>query len=564
MSRVSGSARARGLPVVCAALLLSAASSSAEETIFDPENPDSAAAGASEPSGEETIFDPENPVVVETPGAPVVVDPAVFTGTYSLAGAMDFLRDSEGEGVYELRNRVGMRGRIPIAPKTAVTLEADFRHLVIVPRSGEHNAFLPGDFDDVDDAYAPWRAQLGDAFISTRFGRLLVRVGQQRVVWGRTDLARPLDILNPADFTDGPGSAMGADFTALGATTPILMAKASYVGELATTEFVLVPFFEPHRFSLLSGDFAVARPGNELAARNPAISGLQRFDPALYDVIEPALIGTEVPDEVASNASAGLRVTTHAAGVDLGAGYFFGWDRIPVITLDPDLQEILGIITNDERFLADFDTVGLFTRHPELGRLQAAVSERAQGGAEVLAARYKRWHVLGADMATYLGPIGVRADVAWTPERTFVGENFQSTRRASSNAALGLSYEGDEGEVALLIEAFWLHVFSREGDGREQRPLIFGRDFPGLSFGARIDLEILAGVPVVVQAGGIVFLARYDYILSPQVLWRLDGDTRVFLGAQIYEDPPGEDKRLTLGGLFDTNDQAFLGIQQGF
>ena len=516
-------------------------------------------------AAEESIFDPENPDAgSETPAAQVDLDPATFAGSYVLAGAMDILRDSDGEAVYELRNRVNLRARTPLSPETSIVLEADFRHLLLVPKSGDHNGFLPGDFDDVDEAYAPWRASLGDAFVSTRFGKLLLRVGQQRVVWGRTDLARPLDVLNPADFTDGPGAAMGADFASLGTTSPILMAKADYVGEFATTQFVLVPFFSPHRFSLLSGDFAVARPGSPLAAQNPALAALHRLDPALYDVIEPALIGTEVPDEVASNASAGARVTSHLSGVDVGASYFFGWDRVPVIVLDSELQEVLGIISNDERFLLDFDTIGLFTRHPELARLQASVSSKAQAGQEVLAARYKRWHVLGLDAATYLGPIGVRADLAWTPARTFVTGQFQSNRRASTNAALGLSYEGGEGEVALLLEGFWLHVFERPDDGREERPLIFGRDFPGVSFGVRVDLEPLANVPLVIQAGGIVFLARYDYVLSPQLVWRFDGDTRAFVGAQIYEDPPGRDKRLTIGGLFDTNDQAFLGIEQGF
>ena len=520
---------------------------------------------ASPALAEESIFDPENPALPAEVAAPAaVVDPATFTGSYALAGAVDLVRDAQGEAVYELRNRLNLRGRVPLSPRTSVVLEADFRHLLLVPKSGDPNSFLPGDFDDVDPVYAAWRAELGDAYVSTRFGRLLVRVGQQRVVWGRTDLARPLDVLNPADFTDGPGAAMGADFAALGATRPIFMAKADYVGELATAQFVLVPFFSPHRFSLLSGDFAVARPGNALAARNPALAGLQRLDPSLYDVVEPALVGTEIPDETPSNASAGLRLTTHTAGFDLGVGYFYGWDRVPEVVLDPDLQEVLGIIANDEVFLDDFDTIGLFTRHPELGRLQAAVSQRAEAGEEVLAARYQRWHVLGLDAATYLGPIGVRADVAWTPERTFVTEPLRSNRRASTNAALGLSYEGDEGEVAVLLEGFWLHVFSRPSDGPDERPLVFGHDFPGLSFGLRVDLEVLWGVPLVVQAGGIVFLARYDYVLAPQLVWRIDTDTRMFVGAQIYEDPPGRDKRLTVGGLFDTNDQVFLGIEQGF
>jgi hypothetical protein len=534
--------KAEALTATVLALVL-ALPAAAEESIFDEENTD---------------FDGKS-VEVAPP-----LDPATVSGSYTLAGSADTSRDVPGEAVYELRNRLDLRSWTPLSETTSVVLQARFLHLLLVPLSEENSDTLPGNFDDVDSPYAPWRAELGDAFLSSRFGNLLLRVGQQRVVWGRTDVARPLDLINPGDFRDPAGDMMGAEFSAGSTTLPIFMAKAEYVGSLGTAQAVLIPFFVPHRFALVSGDFAVASPANPLAAMNPVFGGLSQLDKGLYDSLEKATIGTEVPDETPENASGGIRLTSTAARFDLGLSYLFAWDRTPSLTLDPDLAKVLSIIASDEAFVTDFDAVGLFTRHPEVAGLQAAVSERARAGQEVFSIRYERWHVLGADMQTYLGPVGLRADLAWTPGRNFITPDFQSLRRSSLNTALGLSYEAGEGELALLAEGFWLHTFRKDGDTVRELPLVFGRDFTGLTLGLRLDLELLYDVPFVVQAGGTVFLKRLDFVFAPQLTWRVAQSVRIFAGAQFYQAPPKSREGLTIGDLFDTTDQVFVGFQQSF
>ena len=239
------------------------------------------------------------------------------------------------------------------------------------------------------------------------------------------------------------------------------------------------------------------------------------------------------------------------------------WDRTPSVTLDPDLQTVLGVIVNDPLFLQDLDAVGLFTRNPEVAQLQGQVSERAQAGQKVFDIHYERWHVVGVDAQTYLGPLGVRADVAWTPARHFVTANFQTLRRASIHGALGLSYEAGEGELTLLAEGFWLHAFAQDDDTAAQRPLLFGHDFTGLTFGVRADLDPGFGIPLVLQAGGTLFLKQLDYVVAPQLTWRVTESTRLFAGGQFFV-APSDAEGLTLGALFDTTDQVFLGLQQSF
>ena len=78
----------------------------------------------------------------------------------------------------------------------------------------------------------------------------------------------------------------GADFSALGATTPILMAKASYVGELATTEFVLGGGIDADGSVLIGGvNAAVNRDtGEQVGETFTLVEGeLQRMEGAELD-----------------------------------------------------------------------------------------------------------------------------------------------------------------------------------------------------------------------------------------------------------------------------------------
>lgn len=551
----------RGAALLCALGLLLPGAARAQESIFDPENPD---APAPEPSGQESISDPENPDAAQASPAPAPpaasLGGAYLQGRWSLRLGMDTQLDRDGEAAYEVHQQAWLRARVPLGPQSSAVVEGLLRHqwLALWTRQGRDT--LPGPWDDVDDQVGLYHVELRDAYLSTRLGEgTLLRVGQQRVVWGRTDLIRPADVLNPLDLRGGPGSG-----GALQPTAPTLMAKLDYIGEHSALQLVLLPFFAPHRFGLLGGDFALARRGAPIWSGLPGLDLLTRLDPSLYEPLEAALVGTRLPDQTPENASGGARVTTQVGGVDVGLGYLLGWDRTPVLKLDPALGELLELSLAPGGLL-DGGFSGQDLLRPENLRaleLLEEISQRRAQGQALLEASYRRWHVLELDLATYLGPLGLRADVAATPARTFLTQQGGSLRRPSTHAALGLSYEGDQGQVAVIVEGFWLHVFGPAAQARQIA--FFGQDLYGAAVALRLDAEPLWGIPVLWQVGGLVDLRGADTALSSELTWRLDGDTRVLGGVQLFTAALRRGDHLRLGTAYDQNDQVYLGLEQGF
>jgi hypothetical protein len=127
---------------------------------------------------------------------------------------------------------------------------------------------------------------------------------------------------------------------------------------------------------------------------------------------------------------------------------------------------------------------------------------------------------------------------------------------------VGLSYEGDQGQVAVIVEGFWLRVY---GDPQEAAQVaFFGRDLYGSAVALRLDAEPLWGIPVLWQVGGLVDLRGADTALSSELTWRLDGDTRLLGGAQVFTPALQKRHYLRLGTAYDQNDQVYIGLEQGF
>jgi hypothetical protein len=574
-----------------ASVTLLAAPVLAQETIVDPENPDVEFSepheDATEPvaapartlmaeggDSSETLFDPDNPDVGgpgPESGAGIsgsassggAARSGYVSGTYRLVLSADTVKESSLEDVYEIHNTLSLRVRENLGSESSAVLSARLAHGLLFENAESGRDLLPGPLDDAEHVRGLSSARLEDAYVSTRFDRLLLRVGQQRIVWGSSDIMRPSDVVGPLDLSSLSGS-MAGDMSGASTSAPILAVKADYVVTgIGAAQVVVVPFFEPHRVDPLSTDFSLARPESALASRNPIISLLsEAVDPSIYEVVESALVGTEIPEQTPENVSVGGRLSTTVAGVDFATGYLFGWDRVPVLAIDPALSELLTLFANEPGMLAGGDFLAAVAAHPEIIALQSEIAATASEGGKLLSASYERWHVFTADSTFYVGPVGVRVDAALTPARTFYTEALEAVRPPALNSAFGLSYEGDSGQIAIIGEGFWLHVF--DGDQRSQELLLFGNDYYGVSTALRVDLGHWDVVDLTIQLGGQLNLRDLDSVASAQAVYRFDGDTRVLAGASFFNRPMRAVDRLTFGDLYATNDSIFVGFEQGF
>lgn len=577
-----------------AVLWAPAAGAQPAEVICDPENPacqpaqpEPAAPGG---RGEETICDPENPACSSeapapepaapqgaAPPGPTLTEPdfgtsgvgqeVSFGGSWGSSLAVDTSRDGAEEDALELGTGLDAALEYDPSVQLGVVVRGQLRHWM-AGRAPEDEFFWGG---NAQGRRGDLEVRLGESYVTWRPGRFVVRAGHLITSWGSTDLTRPGQVINPRDQRNfgwvGPSASDGV--------LPQPAVEAGWSGAGWSITGLLVPFFTPDEVVLFGRDLALASSRSPLGSSFPVASFFeQAIDPSAWEQAQGLAWSPSYPDELLRSASLGGRATATAWNTDVGLGYFWGWDRTPWVEIDEDAAQLAQILLGDEEFFQDLDFLGLVGRNPEILELSERLSEKQQMGQELFVQEYLRRHTVVADLARYVGPIGVRADVAWSPAQNFTTEELGTIRRPSIFGALGLSYERVEGErqLGVTVEGFWLHPFgaeaamtrwfvdpARRGEPGED-PIIVGEGLYGVAGGLSWDVPWIG---TRLQAGGVYNISSRDLIARALVRRELGWGVHGTLGWIVYEGPPPSE-RLTLGGLYDPNDQVILGLDGAF
>ncbi|MFW5968145.1 MAG: hypothetical protein ACOCV2_11535, partial [Persicimonas sp.] len=422
------------------------------------------------------------------------------------------------------------------------------------------------------DPRATYRARLDEAYLSYRTGDWAFRGGNLKTRWGSTDIVRPGDVVNPRDFVRFDGSATGADLL-----LPQLTGEAQYGGDDWSVTAILVPFFVEDEAAVFGRDFAAAGPFGPLVGDQfPIFDALeQAVHPSRYDDVQPLFRASRVPEEKPENASAGLRGTVTKWNTDFGLGYFFGWDRTPWLHVDEDVQRLAALAVEDGRVLSDLDLEGFFERNAEAEQAWVRAGQKATEGEQLVYGEYRRQHNVVVDLARYIGPIGVRADAAFAAQRTLFTTDLEPVRRPTLTGALGLSWErirSEDDAIALSLEGFWMHPFSAssgltralipedERGPREADLMLVGDGMYGLAGAARATLPW----DLQLQTGAIATLSNGDVIASASLSRRWESWLNTGVGLSIFEGPDPDEGDLSLGGLYDHNDQVTLEVSGVF
>lgn len=433
-----------------ASVLCSAAT--AEELIFDPENPaiDEKSGESDDSSDTESIVDPENAGFDEpaddqyekpAPTPSVDAPTAVFLGTYSTESRLD-THFSNHELIFEQHNQLNLRVELDEGSQFRAVVEGQFEHWW---------GFEKG----ASDGVAAHDAQLRDGYVVYRDGPWTLAAGNQIISWGATDIFRPGDVINPIDATD-------LSFSGRLERVHQLTLDATYATSTFSVQGVFVPFFRPNRLWVYGRDTAIFGRGSSPQS-DALIQVLDRvIDPSRIEDVQPLLLSTSEPDEGPQSFSGGVRATWTVANADIGMSYFFGWDRTPAVQLDEDARDVLTALAEDETVLDDFDILGFLGRNSDVAPAFQNLQDKAARSETLFEASYRRQHTLAVDFTRLFGPIGVRADVAMQSARTFPTSDFSTVRRPALSGALGLSYERlvDESDALVLsLEGLVIHAF---------------------------------------------------------------------------------------------------------
>jgi hypothetical protein len=370
-------------------------------------------------------------------------------------------------------------------------------------------------------------SQLYEAYVAFYGRNVDVRLGQQRLAWGRADFISPNDVLNARDGRD-PLLAETEQ-----RVRPTLMARADVDLGFGSLQAVFEPAYVPDRFDMYGSNWAAVQPSAPASWRGMVGLLRQSADPTLRPALQSLLQGTSLPQSNLTQPILGARFSWSAGGIDFSHYYQFGFDG-PLAQLDPDLAQTLANI--------DFSRAGLSGFAPVL----RAIDE----GRSPLRVHYVRRHHVGFDASTIIGKFALRFDAAFQTRRVFFRYDLQGTTSPSLQAVLSIEYQTGEPDKGVEIELLYMRVF----DPGPEPLLFYERD----SVGATLLAQYALSGPIGVELRALCGLQPWTIMVQP-ALFLHDGATKLTLGLLWLDGA-----ELSFGDYFRRNRSIYFQMKHSF
>lgn len=324
-----------------------------------------------------------------------------------------------------------------------------------------------------------YEASLHELFLGFFWHRFDLRIGQQRVAWGRADFYSPNDVVNPRDNRDPFLAENELRFV----PTPLVRGDLNF--DTTSLELVVSPFFVPDRGDLVGTNWAGMQPDAPTVLRN-FVNG--RGEEGL---------SVRLPATGLSQPTAGARLTWSTGGWDVAHYYHYGFDG-PVVGLDPAVHKQL---SSDNLQSVSVDEVPI-------------LNDAVDSGAPPFAATFVRRHHVGVDAATTFGSFALRFDAAYQSQRVFYREDLLSFVSPATLAVASLEYQTGEREKGFLVEALYVHI-----SHRSPVPLLsYARDTIGVASVLRWKLfDYVSG-----ELRAVTGLQPQTLVIQPLLIARLD------------------------------------------
>ncbi len=186
---------------------------------------------------------------------------------------------------------------------------------------GEEDSLRPGEGDDNYDYYlrddrGPQRVYLREAYIShdiyfeSLIDSINVKMGRLIYTWGTSDEVKPVDIINPQDYSNLYFTPIRErKYGVLSGSMSVFVTDNFFI------EGVAVPEFRPSEIA--SAVF--------VTSQQLKVAG----NPGFYTLKDPAF-----PEEKISSSSYAGRAGLTIFDVDMHGNYFYGYDKLPVFEME--------------------------------------------------------------------------------------------------------------------------------------------------------------------------------------------------------------------------------------
>lgn len=377
---------------------------------------------------------------------------------------------------------------------------------------------------------------LREAYLGFFWPAVDLRIGQQRIAWGRADFQSPNDVINARDLRDPFLSE--TELTHL--PTPAL--RASVSGGAVTFETVAQPFFIPDRFDVYGSNWSAIQIRSPL----PYQAFVSSAGGLVDDSVEPDLMRlfrqTQRPKDNGKGASIGARLSANLSGTDLDAYYHYGYDSLPYVEVNPEFAQYV------QDSLQDFRTPGGSKFAPVLGMLDE--------GVQPFSARYIRRHHAGFDVASVLGSFVLRLDAAYETKRVFYRTDLTSFAVPTVLGVAGIEYQTGNLDEVLLVEFLGARMLEAPPPTTNEAPILaYARNTAAVAGNLRWGLGEEWGIDLRALVG----LTPRSYSIQPALRFKPSDAFTLRLGALIMSGAQN-----SFGWYFGDNDSAFVQLKYAF
>ncbi|HVY61034.1 MAG TPA: DUF1302 family protein, partial [Planctomycetota bacterium] len=342
---------------------------------------------------------------------------------------------------------------------------------------------------------------LEEGWLLGRFGSLDVKLGKQIFAWGTGDILNPTDVVNPVDYSD----LIDSEKIGVPAADAAL-----YIGESSRVRLVLVPTYTPSRLPPEGHRFSPLPPGGVFFPA-PTPSG----------VIGPVPVADrDFPARTPEDAQIALRGSTTVQvldrGFDLSATYWYGWNRLPVLTIDPRADPFVPV---------------------------------------ELTPRYDRIHMIGADVSTTVSDFEVHAEGAQFLTEGERDDDYLQYVVGSHYTRGDILAAKDELRLILEYAGEWVTHHAKDEDvitassfSRAFESAVLGR----VAYKPIEHLELQTTVAFLVKKPTSAFI-------QPQASYELGSHTKIKAGFDILE---GNDD--SFFGQYDKEDRFWMSLKLSF
>lgn len=336
---------------------------------------------------------------------------------------------------------------------------------------------------------ASFEPRLGEFYLGFFSSNVDLRLGQQRVAWGRADAQSPNDVLNARDMRD----PLSPETDVQQVPTPLARVDIDMI--FATLQLVGTPIFVPDYFDLYGSNWAMIQPSSPVGFRGFFHQMTSLVDSSLLDRFNRLVQQTRLPGPNLGALSGGAKLAITAGDLDMNFYYHYGFDRTPRLSLAGAFADNLARSDFARTTVADFS--------PFFASIQ--------NGYPPLSLEYLRRHHLGLDAGTVIGPLGVRIDAAYDSARVFFRTDL--TGGVSRTVQVTASFEAQTGDVrkVFVLEGSVLHLLDIDG-----KWLFVERD----TFSATALIRLPLARVFDIELRAFATFEPWSVILRPQLRWR--------------------------------------------